>query len=254
MSQCHTSNFTKTVLVWRDNYGKPENGDANPDETASTVPVGGRLTMFGLFKTAKWRGQARLLYTTISAVSREPALYLTLGVPDTVEGRFESLSLHVCLVLRRLKALPPPALDVSKDIVDLFFADLDAALRELGVGDLSVGKKIKVLAQAFYGRAKALEGALAAGAPAGALEMVLARNVLGLGENAGDDGGSVAVRADTGNIDTTDLGAPDLGAELAHYVRDAARLLDGQDLDAILRADHLFPPLDTPVFSAADIP
>ena len=200
--------------------------------------------MFGLFKTAKWRQQARILYAVISAVSREPALYLTFGVPDTVEGRFESLSLHVSLVLRRLKALPPPALDVSKDIVDLFFGDLDGALRELGVGDLSVGKKIKLLAQAFYGQAKALDAALAPGAAPDALEAALARNVLGLGGEVGAGEGS----AGEGGVGFSD------GAALAGYVREASQRLASQDLDAILKADQLFPGLDMPAFSAAEIP
>ena len=205
--------------------------------------------MFGLFKTAKWRQQARILYTVISAVSREPALYLTFGVPDTVEGRFESLSLHVSLVLRRLKALPPPALDVSKDLVDLFFGDLDGALRELGVGDLSVGKKIKLLAQAFYGQAKAFDAALAPGAAPEALEAALARNVLGLGGEVDAGEGS----AGEGSAGEGSAGFSD-GAALAGYVREASHRLASQDLDAILKADQLFPGLDMPAFSAAEIP
>ena len=211
--------------------------------------------MFGLFKTAKWRQQARILYTVISAVSREPALYLTFGVPDTVEGRFESLSLHVSLVLRRLKALPPPALDVSKDLVDLFFGDLDSALRELGVGDLSVGKKIKLLAQAFYGQAKALDAALAPGAAPEALETALARNVLGLGGDEVDAGEGRAGEgnAGEGNAGEGSAGFSD-GAALAGYVREASQRLASQDLDAILKADQLFPGLDMPAFSAAEIP
>lgn len=188
--------------------------------------------MFGLFKTPEWRKQSRLLYTTISAVSREPELYLSRGIPDTVEGRFESLSLHVALVLRRLKALPPPALDVSKEVVDLFFADLDAALRDLGVGDLSVGKRIKRLAQAFYGQAKSLDQALAATAAPDELEAVLARNVIG------SEGEADAVSPEP----------------LADYVRHSVRLLDRQDLSAILGAEQLFPGLEAPVFTAAQIP
>ena len=192
--------------------------------------------ILSLFKTAKWRPQARRLYTVISAVSREPGLYLNLGVPDTVEGRFESLSLHVSLVLRRLKDLPSPALDVSKDVVDFFFSDLDNALRELGVGDLSVGKKIKLLAQAFYGQAKVLETALQPGAAPDALEAALARNVLGLdAQQAPEDAGPYVVA-------------------LAAYVREAAQLLASQPLDAILKAERLFPGIDVPVFSAAELP
>jgi len=187
--------------------------------------------MFGWLKTPEWRRQARRLYTTVAAISREPELYLSLGVPDTVEGRFESLSLHVALLLRRLKQLPPPAVEVSKDVVDHFFADLDAALRELGVGDLSVGKRIKKLAQAFYGQAKALDEALSPTADPSELTAVLARNVLGL------------------EAEERDRAAP-----LARYVRETVAHLGSQDLDAILSAGRLFPDVEAPVFSAAQIP
>lgn len=173
--------------------------------------------VFNLFKSGKRRREVEALYVAISAASRAPDLYLNLAVPDTVEGRFESLILHVSLVLRRLKELPQPALDISKDLVDDLFKDLDGALRELGVGDLSVGKKIKALAQAFYGRAKALDAALADPDPA-QLEVVLTRNVLGIAD-----------------------GAVPQGAALASYVRRASELLSEQSLAGIMKADRLFP-------------
>lgn len=117
------------------------------------------------------------LYRRVVEASRRPSLYQAMGIPDTAEGRFESLTLHAVLVLRRLKALPAPAEDVGQSFVDVLFRELDAALRVLGVGDLSVGKRIKKLAQAFYGRAASYEAALDAGGTA--LEDTLARNVLG---------------------------------------------------------------------------
>jgi cytochrome b pre-mRNA-processing protein 3 len=171
-----------------------------------------------LFRSRARRKAAETVYLAIAEASRAPGLYLDLGVPDTVEGRFESLSLHVCILLRRLKQLPPPALDLSKDLIDHFFADLDSALRELGVGDLSVGKKIKALAEAFYGRAKALDDALLPDRPLEVLTHVLEKNVL-----AGD-------------------GAKVDGQELAAYVENAVARLDERNLSSILSADQLFPP------------
>jgi cytochrome b pre-mRNA-processing protein 3 len=105
------------------------------------------------------------LHKRIDGAAREPALYLRLGVPDTVEGRFECLSLHLVLVLRRLRRLPAPAEDVAQDLVDAFFRQLDATLREMGVADMGVPKRMKKLAQAFYSRAAAYDAVLDSGDP-----------------------------------------------------------------------------------------
>lgn len=159
------------------------------------------------------RAAISALYERIAVASRAPALYAAFGVPDTAEGRFEALALHAILVLRRLRALPPPAADVAQDLVDTIFAELDLALRETGVGDLSVAKRIKPLAKAFYGRAARYDAALDA-ARDDALAAALGRNVLG-----------------------TDSPAP----RLAAYARAAERLLAARDLDAILGGEELFP-------------
>ncbi len=87
--------------------------------------------------------------------------YADLGVPDTVEGRFELYSLHVILLVCRLKDEGPEAAEVSQALFDAYLRSLDDALRDMGVGDLSVGKKMRKLGQAFYGRAKAYDAALA---------------------------------------------------------------------------------------------
>ncbi|WP_407522663.1 ubiquinol-cytochrome C chaperone family protein [Methylobacterium oryzisoli] len=155
------------------------------------------------------------LHVRINAAARQPGLYLDLGVPDSVEGRFETLCLHVILMLRRLRQLPAPAEEVAQDLVDSVFAQLDSSLRELGVGDLGVAKRMKKLAQAFYGRAGAYDAALDAG-DRPALAGALARNVLGR-----DD--------------------PDAGAPLAAYVAAAAEALGRQDLDALLGAGPVLP-------------
>jgi cytochrome b pre-mRNA-processing protein 3 len=116
------------------------------------------------------------LYLAVAEAARRPVFFTRWAVPDTVEGRFEVLTLHVLLVLRRLKALPPPAGDLAQDLVDAVFAQFDRALRELGVGDISVPKRMKTMASAFYGRARAYEEAMGDDARlAGALR----RNMLG---------------------------------------------------------------------------
>ena len=118
--------------------------------------------MFGWGRRKASADAVDRLHAAITAASREPALYGPGGLPDTIEGRFESLTLHVLLVLRRMKALPPPAADVAQELVDAVFAHLEIALREMGVGDFGVPKRMKKLATAFYDRtskyAEALDG------------------------------------------------------------------------------------------------
>lgn len=135
--------------------------------------------IFRLFGARRDTAPIERLYAHVVAAAREPALFVECHVPDTVIGRFESLALHMALTLRRLRELPAPANDVAQDLVDRFFADMDSSLRELGIGDLSVPKKIKKLAQDFYGRAGAYDAALAPDAAPGALREALARNLLG---------------------------------------------------------------------------
>ena len=100
----------------------------------------------------------RILHDAAVAQSRMPAFYRDMGVPDSIEGRFELLTMHVILLLDRLKAEPA----IRQSLFDTFVSDLDGALREMGVGDLSVPKRMKGLGGVFYGRAKAFEDACAA--------------------------------------------------------------------------------------------
>lgn len=169
-----------------------------------------------LFRREEARRRAiETLNLRINAAARAPGLYRALGVPDTVEGRFETLCLHAILVLRRLRGLPPPASEVAQDLVNAIFAQLDAWLRELGVGDFGVPKRMKRLGAAFYGRAGGYDAALDAG-DRDALAASLARNVLG-----SDD-----ARAAGG---------------LARYVAAATARLEEADLDALLERGPVFP-------------
>ena len=134
--------------------------------------------IFSLFRKDPRRTTIAALYARIANASRAPGLYAALGIPDSLEGRFESLSLHMILTLRALRELPPPADDVAKDLTDAFFRDMDASLREMGVGDTVVPKRMKKVAAAFYGRAQAYDPALNAGSEA-ELGEALGRNALG---------------------------------------------------------------------------
>lgn len=105
---------------------------------------------------------ARALYERIVLAARRPAFYLAGGVPDTPDGRFDMIALHAHLVLRRLGREKGQA-DLAQALFDLMFADMDQNLREMGVGDLGVGRMVKGLATAFQGRIQAYDAGIAAG-------------------------------------------------------------------------------------------
>ncbi|HEU5017917.1 MAG TPA: ubiquinol-cytochrome C chaperone family protein [Pseudolabrys sp.] len=152
------------------------------------------------------------LYGTIVTQARLPCFYQDYSVPDTVNGRFDVIVLHLTLVLDRLAA-DPALRHFGQALFDLFCADMDHNLREMGVGDLAVPKKMRAFGEAFYGRAAAYREALA-GEKAQALVLALQRNVYG-----GIDAGAAPAR-------------------LAAYMRRAAGDLAVQD-SAALRAGNL---------------
>ena len=129
-----------------------------------------------LFRKGPALEAGRALYSAAVEQARTAPLYARLGAPDTVEGRFEMVALHVYLIMRRLKG-EPAAKAVSQQLFDAMFQNMDDSLRELGVGDLQVGKKIRTLAENFYGRIGAYEEGLKDGAPADALARALGRNI-----------------------------------------------------------------------------
>jgi cytochrome b pre-mRNA-processing protein 3 len=102
------------------------------------------------------------LYAAAVRAARDPALYADLGAPDTPDGRFELYTLFVLLVIERLRAEDKTAAPLAQAVFDAYLAGLDHGLRELAVGDLSVSKTMRRLGEAFYGRGKALDAALAA--------------------------------------------------------------------------------------------
>lgn len=116
------------------------------------------------------------LYDQIVAAARQPRFYADWQVPDTPNGRFEMLSLHMFLFLRRARAGNEALSAIAQETVDAFFTDIDHSLRELGIGDMAVPKRMKKLARMFYGRAQSYTQALEAG-DAAAMSAALARNV-----------------------------------------------------------------------------
>ncbi len=157
------------------------------------------------------------LYGAIVAQARAPAIYAEYGVPDTVAGRFELIVLHLCLFVGRVRGERAPIRALGQRVFDLFCRDMDHNLREMGIGDLAVPKHMQRVAEAFYGRAGAYDGALA-GEGEEALAAALARNVF------------------------PDAAEPPAGARrLARYVRVARAELARQDGEAFVDGRLRFP-------------
>jgi len=160
------------------------------------------------------------LYGVIVAQARSVTFYADYRVPDTVEGRFDLIVLHLVLLLHRLSHRAEAArglgqILLGQELFDAFCRDLDANLREMGVGDLAVPKRMQAFAEAFYGRQAAYLAALDA-ADRRVFEKALARNIFPAGNDAG-------------------------AAQLAHYARAVVTSLDAQDDGALLRGEVVFP-------------
>ncbi len=178
-------------------------------------------------RPAKLAGRA--LFERAAERARTPELYRDGGVPDTVEGRFECYALHVDLVLHRLKGQGPEAAEVGQALFDRFLDNLDEGLRDMGVGDLSVGKKMRKLGEAIYGRMKGYDAALdAVLSESGAATLAPLAALIG----------RVLFNAED---------APE-GGPLAAYAAACARALAAQPLDEVLAGK-----LDWPLFGALDL-
>ena len=174
--------------------------------------------------TRRRRERARVaadLYAQIVAQARRPAFYLWFGVPDTVDGRFEMIVLHAFTVIRVLKGEGDDAERMAQALFDRMVADMDRSLREMGVGDLGVGKRVKKMVSAFFGRSVAYETGLGSGDAS--LSEALRRNVYG------------TVTANEKDI-----------AALAAYVRGQAARIEGQAARDVLNGAVAFaaPPRD----------
>jgi cytochrome b pre-mRNA-processing protein 3 len=156
------------------------------------------------------------LYGTIVAQARLAVFYAEFGVPDTMQGRFDLIVLHLVLLLRRLARADGLGRSLGQRLFDTFCRDLDDNLREMGVGDLAVPKHMRRFGEAFYGRQAAYLAALDA-AEERDFENALARNIL---QNADSD---------------------EKAAHLARYARAVVRELDAQQEDQLLRGEVAFP-------------
>lgn len=145
-------------------------------------------------------GTIETIYGMIVTQAREPLFYRNLGVLDTVNGRFDLLVLHLWMVLQRMKSMEAGA-DLSQALFDRFCEDMDANLREMGVGDTTVPKRMRAFGEAFYGRVAAYDLALSAGHEP--LALALCKNILN-GEQL-DKGRRLAVYAEAALADLAAL-------------------------------------------------
>jgi cytochrome b pre-mRNA-processing protein 3 len=179
---------------------------------ASAAPLEEDSMDFRFFRRSANRQLIDRLSGEIVAAARNPVLFTEYGIDDSLEGRFEAVTLHAVLVLRRLNRMDPPAPEIAQDLTDAIFRSFEIALRETGVGDISVPKEMKIIAGAFFGRAGAYDLALNGGAPG--LVAAIARNVYDGRKN------------------------PD---RLARYVETANEALAKVSLDALTRGPVPFP-------------
>ena len=107
------------------------------------------------------RGKPGHVYGAVVAAARRPEFYRDLGVPDTPEGRFELIALHLFLVIERIKRYEPDGEKIAQRTLETFVTDMDDCMREMGVGDLTVPKRVKRAAAGFYERAGAYRAGLA---------------------------------------------------------------------------------------------
>ena len=170
--------------------------------------------IFRLFRRTPRDDTIARLYGTIVAQARVPAFYQLYGVPDTVNGRLEMIMLHAVLLLRRLEGGAGSDRALGQKLFDRFCRDMDESMREMGVGDLAVPRKMRRIGEAFYGRQVVYWAALETRDEA-PLAAALQRNVF------------------------ADASEPGASARLAAYVREAARRLAAQD--GFERAKLAFP-------------
>lgn len=187
------------------------------------------MMVFNWLKAKAARKKAAVeLYQACVAQSRDTAFYAALDVADTVNGRFDLISLHTILVINRLEQFGGPGRKLAQSLFDTMFVTMDFTLREMGVGDLGVPKHMQKMMKAFNGRIHAYHAALKdRNMPA--LELALTRNVY---------------RAEGEAIPP---GVP----ALAVYVMDCHDMLQTQDLEAFMNGRVFFPSVMEPQRKAA---
>jgi len=179
------------------------------------------MALLRLFGRKRWERAGFALYTAAVRAAREPYFYAELGVPDTMDGRFDMIGLFVFLLIDRLQKEGAPGPELAQAVFDAMFLDMDMTLRELGAGDMSVARRVKAMWEALHGRSLAYAGAMASG-DAAELTQALARNVW--------RGGAAASGA----------------AALAAHALCEHEHLAGQDLAALLQGRVTFLPAVAP--------
>ena len=134
------------------------------------------MALLGLLGRKRHERAGFELYTSAVEAARDPYIFETLGVPDTLDGRFDIIGMYVFLVVHRLHAESEAGKDLAQAVFDAMFSDMDINLREIGVGDMTVGKRVRAMWEAFNGRSTAYAAALDAGDVI-ALAGAIARNV-----------------------------------------------------------------------------
>lgn len=114
-----------------------------------------------IFSPAPFIDEAHATYVTLVAQARKPWFYGQQAIADTVDGRFDVIVLHLFLVIHRLRGEhSQDAAHFARALSEVFFSDMDRNIREMGSTDTGVGKRIKNMAQAFYGRLSAYENGM----------------------------------------------------------------------------------------------
>lgn len=159
-----------------------------------------------VFSFSKEKKTAHKLYQIIVAQARQPAFYRDLGVADTFDGRFDMISLHMILVIRRMKNDVDETRKLSQALFDYMFNDIDMNLREYGIGDMGVLKRVKTMAKAFYGRLESYDLGLARDDDAD-LAAALQRNLFRENETTAENLAAIAayMRRESARLDTIDI-------------------------------------------------
>ncbi len=175
------------------------------------------MGLLGLFRRPPHERTGFALYGAAVAAARAPHFYAEIGVPDTAAGRFELVTLHVGLLIRRLRTERDKTADaLGQAVFDAMFGDMDVNLREMGIGDLSVGKRVKMLWEGFHGRAQGYGEALDA-EDLPRLADALARNIW-----------------------VKDPAPEGAGATLAAHAAQVSVMLAGQEMASFLRGEARF--------------
>lgn len=171
--------------------------------------------VFGLFRRRSREAEHKV-YCEIVAQARQPVFYTDFLVPDTIDGRFDLIVVHAVLYFRRMRGEGEKVSDFAQGVFDLFFQDMDGSLREMGVSDTRVPKKVKVMGEAFYGRADAYIPAI-------------------------DDGNVDELAAALGRNLFPEQPEPVAQTRLARYTLDAAKRLEDQPTGDLMNGTLVWP-------------